>query len=295
MNVNTTMNRSIDEIDLNGLADAARQGSKEALETLIQHTQGYIYNLAIRMLKTPVDAEDATQEILIRIITHLGQFRGESAFLTWAYRIASNWLINAHRREAGKNETSFEQLAERLDASLALHDPSGRGSVEDTVDDAALTEEVGRNCTLGMLMCLDHEDRLALVLGELIGVSSADGATIMATSPDAYRKRLSRARQTLVAFVSQQCGLVNPANPCRCGKHVQNKIRARLLRRNELAYASTPHNQTSAIAWAQVQQSEIDQGNRALALFRAHPEYAARTDFADRVRQMFTPTDVDTR
>src|SRR5215217_8235521 len=75
------------------LVARARDGDRAALEAVLDAVRDGIYNLALRMLWHPADAEDATQEILIRIVTHLGSFRGESAFSTWSYRVAANRLL----------------------------------------------------------------------------------------------------------------------------------------------------------------------------------------------------------
>ena len=91
-------------------------GEAQALEQLIRSIQGRVYNLAVRFYWNPADAEDATQEILIRIITNLATFRGESAFDTWAHRVASNYLLNSQRRPAEQLTFSIgaEQLREGL-------------------------------------------------------------------------------------------------------------------------------------------------------------------------------------
>jgi len=59
-----------------------------------------VFGLAVRMLGHPVDAEEATQEILIKIITHLSAFRQESTFTSWIYRIAANYLLVTRKRRA---------------------------------------------------------------------------------------------------------------------------------------------------------------------------------------------------
>ena len=75
-------------LQLEDSVELAQAGNKVALENVIEQIQGRIYGLALRMLWHPEDARDATQEILIRVITHLGGFRRESAFMTRG-RIAS--------------------------------------------------------------------------------------------------------------------------------------------------------------------------------------------------------------
>ena len=67
------------------LIDQAVNGDKKALETLLLSVQDMLYNLSLRMLGSPQDAEDAVQEIMIKIITQLSTFRKESAFSSWAY------------------------------------------------------------------------------------------------------------------------------------------------------------------------------------------------------------------
>ncbi|MDX2139102.1 MAG: RNA polymerase sigma factor [Chloroflexota bacterium] len=268
---------------LNELAQAAKDGSKDALEEVVRQVQGTVYNLAIRMLKSPADAEDATQEILIRLVTHLGQFRGESQFMTWVYRVASNVLINIARGDGRRSEVSFDDLSLRLEESLTAYE----ATPEEWHENAALTEEVKRSCTLGMLLCLDVEDRMALVLGEVYEVSSNEGAAIMGISSTAYRKRLSRARQQLVDFMSKQCGLINPDSVCRCHKHVGNKVRAGLLNPTQLTYVQ-PGLRSAANAPVRLDPDPL---RRTIVVLRSHPEYAARTDFAHLLRRMLEQPD----
>ncbi len=71
----------------------AQQGDRQALETVIEAVQPDVQAMALRFLWHPEDAEDAAQEILIRVITHLGTFQGRSAFRTWVYRVAANTLL----------------------------------------------------------------------------------------------------------------------------------------------------------------------------------------------------------
>jgi hypothetical protein len=165
-------------------------------------------------------------------------------------------------------------------------------SAEEVVESEELTEEVKRSCTLGMLLCLNREDRIALMLGEVVGVNSDDGAYIMESTPTAYRKRLSRARQTLVEFVSRQCGLVNAESPCRCHKHVRNKIRAQQLDPQQLCYAQ-PHDDQSTLEASRVSQTDLDAMNRTIALMRSHPVYAGQTDYRDMLKTLLSAGNPD--
>ena len=201
--------RDVMEVDT-ALVDRARGGDRDALGQLVAATKDMVFNLAIRMLGSPSDAEDATQEILIRIITHLGSFRGESAFRTWAYRVASNHLLTTRKRGAELRADSLDALGERLADNLAAGDPA--------VDDQLIVHEAKLICTSTLLACLDRDHRLAYILGEIFELAGDEGAAILDIAPDAFRKRLSRARARMDEFMAKQCGLVNPASTCRCAK-----------------------------------------------------------------------------
>jgi RNA polymerase sigma factor (sigma-70 family) len=259
------------ENSLNELVRQAKEGSQTALEALIRAVQDRIYNLALRMLWNPNDAQDATQEILIKVITHLSDFREESAFTTWVYRIATNYLLTTRKRRAEKTEMTFEKLGGMLDAGMAMPD-------NNAVDDRVLVEEVKISCTLGMLLCLDREHRITYILGGIFQVSSEQGAYLTDTTPVAYRKRLSRARQKLKEFMNSKCGLINPANPCRCSKQVNPKIKFGLLKPDRLFYADK----------AVVQESidEMHKLDRIATLFRSHPNYDTPEDFTEAIRQL---------
>src|SRR5262249_33700757 len=99
-----------EQTDLTDLVRAAAAGDKEAARAVIDAGADDVYELALRMLGHPADAEDATQEVLVIVVTHLGSFRGESAFSTWVWRIAANHISRVRR---GRREiVTFELLDE---------------------------------------------------------------------------------------------------------------------------------------------------------------------------------------
>jgi len=172
------------------LVHSAIEGDKDSLEKLIRGIQDRIYGLAMRMLWLPADAEDATQEILIKIVTHLANFRQESSFSTWCYRIAANHLLTTRKRWAERREMTFEQCEEEIHRGLAQAWPVCIPEVEHGL----LVEEVMMGCMHGFLLCLDRELRITYILGEIFEVNSREGAEILTITPEAFRKRLSRAR-----------------------------------------------------------------------------------------------------
>src|SRR3954468_10994092 len=94
------------------LVEKARGGDKAALEALVSTAKDLVYNLAVRMLGDRDEADDVSQEIMIRLVTGLSTFRGESSFKTWVYKVASNHLLTARKQRAEKKEQSFEAIEE---------------------------------------------------------------------------------------------------------------------------------------------------------------------------------------
>jgi RNA polymerase sigma factor (sigma-70 family) len=216
------------------LVRLVQSGSKDALELLIGRHQRWIYNIALRMVFHPQDAEDATQEILIKLVTKLSTFRGESQFRTWLYRLVVNHLLNLKRARAEIKEMSFEDYGHELDGT-----PEADVAAPDSQNPEALllVEEAKIGCTSAMLLCLDREQRLVYVLGEIFGVTDRVGAELLDISRDNFRQKLARARRDLCNFMQGKCGLVNDSNPCRCAKKTHGFIQLGYLDPQHLLFA----------------------------------------------------------
>src|SRR6266850_1337678 len=114
------------DLEDRALVARARSGSREALEELVRRHQGWIYNIAVRMLYHPHDAEDATQEILIKAVIRLSSFEGRSSFRTWLYRIVVNHVLNMKRGRVEQTSISFRSYGHGLDSTLDLDLPDVR-------------------------------------------------------------------------------------------------------------------------------------------------------------------------
>src|SRR3989454_3129893 len=145
------------------LVERAAAGERQALEDLVRRHQAWIYNIAIRMLGHPQDAEDATQEVLIKALTRLSSFEGRSTFRTWLYRIVVNHVLNMKRGRLEPETLTFGCYAHGLDNTPDL-DPSDEASVP--VDVRLVVDEARISCTAGMLLCLDRAQRLVYILGD---------------------------------------------------------------------------------------------------------------------------------
>lgn len=240
------------------LVESARAGSRGALEELTAGAMPKVYGLALRMLWNPEDARDATQEIMIRVITNLATFRGESAFLTWVYRIAVNYLITFRKTLLEDQGISFSGMAEDLADGVA--DTAVRRP-EDTI----LLEELRIGCTMAMLSCLDRPHRMAYILGEIYALDHQQGAEVLGIDPAAFRKRVSRARAKIVSFMRAHCGIVHEGNACRCHRRVVTAIQKGRVDPGALRFAR--EHQATRFAAAAVRK--LEEGQRAAALFQA--------------------------
>jgi RNA polymerase sigma factor (sigma-70 family) len=195
------------------IAQRAVTGDRHALEALVRAIQSDVYAMALRMLWNREDAEDATQEILVRVVTRLTSFNFRSSLKTWVYRVAVNHLLDRERSPLERMNLNFVRLSEDLAEGLTSDGP---GENERSV----LVEEVKIGCTLAMLQCLDRPHRLAYILGEILDLPGAEAAEALDVDPGVQRKRLERARSAIFAFTRAYCGLVSDSAACRCNLRV---------------------------------------------------------------------------
>lgn len=215
------------------LIDKAVNGDKQALQTILVSVQDMVYNLSLRMLGSPHDAEDAEQEIMIKIITQLSAFRKESQFSTWVYRISINYLINCKKSMFAQRPLSFEYYGEDINAGFI---PNTKDLLQH-VDEGILAEELKQSCTNVMLQCLDPESRCIYVLGVMFKADSKMCGEILGITPDAYRQRLSRIRKKVADFLSDYCGL-SKTGICNCQKRVGYAIQTHRLNPKNLEYSN---------------------------------------------------------
>jgi RNA polymerase sigma factor (sigma-70 family) len=118
----------------------AQGGNREALEQLITRHQAWIYNIVVRMVYLPQDAEDATQEILVKLITKLSTFSGMSSLRTWLYRIVVNHVLNMKRGRADEAGWTFARYSQSLESTPDMDLPDSRSVPAEREEDAGLHE-----------------------------------------------------------------------------------------------------------------------------------------------------------
>jgi RNA polymerase sigma factor (sigma-70 family) len=250
------------------LVEQAKNGARAALEKLVLRHQAWIYNIAVRMVFRPQDAEDVTQEVLVKVITKLSTFKGESTFRTWLYRIATNHVLNMKRRWAETQTTTFADYGAAIDATpdRDLPDPNTV-----PVEVPLLVEEVKNSCTMGMLLCLDRKQRLIFTLGAILGASDAVGADVLEMTADNFRQCLARARRDLHAFMNGQCGLVNKSNPCRCPKKTRGFIEEGHVDAKHLRFVPEHLQKVREVAGETVREIDDVVERQHADIYRDHP------------------------
>lgn len=278
---------SISETD-ESLVTRARGGDLDALDALVRRHQSWIFNLALRMVWRRAVAEDATQEILIKAVTKLSTFAGNSAFRTWLYRLAVNHLLNVRKSEMEEQKMTFTDMGASL-AGVPDEDLPDQRSLP--VETAVLVEEAKLGCITAILMCLDRRQRLAFILGEVFGETSEAGAAAMEVSPANFRQLLSRARHDLYQFMNDKCGLVNQANPCRCARKASGFMKNGWLDANKLEFSKDRIATMKDVAADRLDELQAMDRQHA-EIYRMQPLLAG-PDLATKLREILSQSGFD--
>ena len=181
-------NRELDQ----ALVVRAQSGDKVAFGMLVEKYQRKLGRLLSRMIRDQAEVEDVVQESFIKAYRALPNFRGDSAFYTWLYRIgintAKNYLVSMGRRPQTLKEVEIEDVGNFEDGDELRS--------MDTPETAMMTKEIAQtvNDTVG---ALPEELRTAITLREIEGLSYEEIATLMACPIGTVRSRIFRARETI--------------------------------------------------------------------------------------------------
>lgn len=253
------------------------EGDKKSLEQIIHSVQGLIFNLSLRFLLNRMDAEDATQEILLKIVTNLSKFNGQSQFQTWAYRVATNYLINQKQTKVETVLTSFDVYADDLQTYKA--------PIEyDLPDKILLEREMKVGCTLAMLQCLNREQRLTFILGSILKINSKIGSAISDTTPENFRKRLEQSRKILANFLAGNCGIYNPANKCRCGNRINTALACGRIHKNSLSYVDK----------IETYNDEMEELCSLEGIYQNHGNFKSNIDFVQQLNEIIATKQIIT-
>jgi RNA polymerase sigma factor (sigma-70 family) len=190
--------------------------SKIDIEQLLDEIKHPVFNLSVRMLSDIPLAEDATQDILLKIFSQINTLKESSKFKPWALTIAKNHLLNVIKADTRFQFISFEVMEK--DCNLPMPEISPNSAIEPEKE--RMLAELKISCSMAMLMCLAKDERFVYILSSMFGLNSVDGSEIMETSPDNYRQKLHRAKSKLKNFLENNCGLISPNATCKCRKRL---------------------------------------------------------------------------
>lgn len=191
--------------DDNDLVRMTLQGDKEAYRALVERYQGRLFTTALDIVKTREDAEDVVQETFVKAFLSLGQFKGQSSFYTWLYRICFNMAIDI-RRKAGRRGGTHLEFKEHLGVNRSAVEGGAResggggvGLLPQRVEgphDALARKELGRKIQ-EVLATLSEEHRAVIMLREIDGLDYEEIAKAIGVPKGTVMSRLFYARKAL--------------------------------------------------------------------------------------------------
>lgn len=251
--------------EIDRMVDLAVNGDQNAMESLLVEVQDRVFNISLRMLGSVSDAEDASQDILLRVMTGLPGFRKESSYFTWVYRIAVNYLINYKKSMFAQHPLDFEFYGRDIETgSLDFHE-----ELYEEPDRELLAEELKLSCTNVMLQCLDPQSRCIFILGTMFKLDSRMAGEILDMSPENYRKKLSRIRKKVGDFLSQYCGLTE-TGMCSCRKRVGYAISQHRINPERLEFGNLKRLDSGIL---ETVKQEMETMDAASLIFSNMPEY----------------------
>lgn len=181
-----TGDRAERELVSSDLIERCKDGDEQAWKELVEATHRDVYTLCLRILGNPADAQEATQDVFLKVWRNLSSFRGEAMFSTWLYRVASNTAISKHRKRKRQrvNESG-------VDDEVLAQIPSP-GSVESAAGAKVEVERLEEALAL-----LPEGLREAVVLKDVYGLNIAEIAAEQKISETAAKVRVHRGRKKL--------------------------------------------------------------------------------------------------
>ena len=180
-----------DNITDKEIIERVKNGDKKAYDLLVLKYQQRVINLISRFVKNYADALDVSQETFIKAYKALPNFRGESAFYTWLYRIAVNTAKNhltVQSRKITKSDYDIAEI-EQIEGNMTL--------TEQTTPENLLIKDELQETILNTIENLPEDLKSAIMLREIEGLSYEEIATVMECPVGTVRSRIFRARETI--------------------------------------------------------------------------------------------------
>jgi RNA polymerase sigma-70 factor, ECF subfamily len=181
------------------LLHQSKNGDMAAFEQLIEGYQKKVFNIALRMLGNPDDASEVAQEVFIRVYKSVKNFKEESSFSTWIYRITTNTCLDELRKRKNKEHIS-------LDEDIHHEDGDMKRQVEDsrpTPDIIAEKNELRKIVKLA-INSLSEDHRIVIILRDIQDLSYEEIAKIVKCPEGTVKSRINRARSELKEILKRK-------------------------------------------------------------------------------------------
>jgi RNA polymerase sigma-70 factor, ECF subfamily len=184
------------------LVQRAQAGDRDALSTLVQSQQTYVYSIAMSLMHNPADAADMTQEAFIRLMRSLGTYRAETKFTTWLYRLVTNICLDGLRRRG----RPIESLDEPSGSSAGNDAPSAGERLADddrwTQPEQEVELRESASEVRDALGRLPAAQRLALTLHYFEDLRYEDIAEVMGLPLNTVKSHIRRGKERLALMLS---------------------------------------------------------------------------------------------
>ncbi len=202
------------------LVARAQAGEVSAFEALVERHERQVYTLAWRILRHQQDAEDVTQQTFLSALEHLKDFRGESSFSTWLFRIATHAALKIIRKRKGLDTVSLEEATTPNEEDGRIPHPEFIADWRQSPEELAQQAEV-RRVLEQALEQLDEKHRLVFLLRDVEGLSIKETAEALGLSEANTKVRLLRARLQLRELLTRTLGDPNHAvKPHKHREHI---------------------------------------------------------------------------
>lgn len=183
------------EIDL---IKRSKNGDVEAFEALIRDYKKLAYNIAYRVLKNKEDAEDASQDALVKVFKNISKFNMDSTFKVWLYRIVTNTCFD-YLKKKKVVAYSVDSLADSEGEEMKIEIPDNANNPEIVLENKLDREIINKSIEM-----LDNDARIIVVMREMHQMSYKEIANVLSISEGTVKSRLNRAREKLKTIISNK-------------------------------------------------------------------------------------------
>ena len=194
------------------LIERARQGDHAAFGTLVEPWRKPLFGYIYRLVVLRQDAEDLLQDVFVRVLENIREYRGEARFKSWLFGIATHVCLD-HLRHKKRWRVEAQLLGEKETGA----DPEKHNGLVQLMRQPEFRYEIREHiafCFSCIARTLPPEEQAAVVLKEILGFTAAEAAAILQVSEPVFRHRLAAARGTMIEDYHGLCALINKTGIC---------------------------------------------------------------------------------